>query len=63
VGFVNLFIRQGKRARGQAVDEQDGQEYIGVIDTASVTKEDYTTHRSHLNSGGKERIVNLIIIA
>jgi hypothetical protein len=34
--------------------------YIGVIDTASFVRDDYTAHGLHLNSQGKRRLTHLI---
>jgi hypothetical protein len=34
--------------------------HIGVIDTASLVRDDYTTHGLHLNSLGKRRLTHLI---
>jgi hypothetical protein len=34
--------------------------HIGVIDTASLVRDDYTTHDLHLNSLGKRRLTHLI---
>jgi hypothetical protein len=33
---------------------------IGVTDTASIVRDDYTTHGLHLNSRGKRRLTHLI---
>jgi hypothetical protein len=35
--------------------------HIGVIDTASLVRDDYTTHGLHLNSRGKRRLTHLIV--
>jgi hypothetical protein len=34
--------------------------HIGVIDTASFVRDDYTTHGLRLNSQGKRRLTHLI---
>jgi hypothetical protein len=34
--------------------------HIGVIDTASFVRDDYTSHGLHLNSRGKRRLTHLI---
>jgi hypothetical protein len=34
--------------------------HIGVTDSSSIAREDYTTHGLHLNSRGKKRLTHLI---
>jgi hypothetical protein len=34
--------------------------HIGIIDAASIAREDFTTHGLHLNSRGKKRLTQLI---
>jgi hypothetical protein len=34
--------------------------HIGVTDTSSIAREDYTTHDLHLNSQGNKRLMQLI---
>jgi hypothetical protein len=70
VGLVNVFRRHdkpwmNKRVRrvnlwlDQALMGHD-MAHIGVTDTASFVRDDYTTHGLHLNSQGKRRLTHLI---
>jgi hypothetical protein len=70
VGFVNLFQRHDKpwmngRVRSmnlrldRALMRRD-MSHIGVIDSSSIAREDFTMHGLHLNSRGKKRLMHLI---
>jgi hypothetical protein len=70
VGCVNLFKRHNKlwmngRVRrvnlrlDRALMGRD-MAHIGVTDTASLVKDDYTTNGPHLNSEGERRLMHLI---
>jgi hypothetical protein len=37
-----------------------GMSHIGIIDTASVSRNEYTAHGLHFNSRGKRRLTHLI---
>jgi hypothetical protein len=66
VGLVNLFSRYDKPWMNERVRRVNlrldralmGRDmaHIGVIDTASLVRDDYTTHGLHLNSLGKRRL-------
>jgi hypothetical protein len=70
VGFVNLFSRHDKPWMNERVRRVNlrldralmGRKmaHIGVIDTASLVRDDYTAHGQHLNSQGKRRLTHLI---
>jgi hypothetical protein len=70
VGLVNLFRRHDKPWMNERVRRVNFQldralmgrdtDHIGVIDTASFVRDDYTTHGLHLNSRGRRRLTHLI---
>jgi hypothetical protein len=70
VGLVNLFSRHNKPWRNERVRRVNlwldralmGRytAHIGVIDTASLVRDEYTTHGLHLNSLGKRRLKHLM---
>ncbi|KDR19419.1 hypothetical protein L798_06193 [Zootermopsis nevadensis] len=70
VGLVNLFSRHDRPWMNERVRRVNlrldralmGRDtsHIGVIDTASLVRGDYTTHGLHLNSLGKKRLTHLI---
>ncbi|PNF16230.1 hypothetical protein B7P43_G15297, partial [Cryptotermes secundus] len=70
VGFVSLFKRHDKPWMNGRVRNMnprlDGalmghdMSHIGVIDTSSILREDYTMHGLHLSSRGKKRLTQLI---
>jgi hypothetical protein len=69
VGFINLFERHDKSWTNTRVRSMNLQlhrslmkhdmSHIGVINTSSTMREDYTTHGLHLNSRGKKRFTQL----
>jgi hypothetical protein len=70
VGLVKLFKRHNKLLMNRRVRRVNlrldralmGHDtaHIGVIDTASFVRDDYTTHDLHLNSRGKRRLTHQI---
>jgi hypothetical protein len=62
VGFVNLFSRHDKPWMNKRVRRVNLQldRALGVIDTASLVRDDYTANGLHLNSLGKRRLMHLI---
>jgi hypothetical protein len=37
-----------------------GMAHVGVTDTSSIARKEYTTHGLHLNSRGKKRLTQLV---
>jgi hypothetical protein len=71
VGFVNLFKRHNKPWMNGKVRSVNlrldlalmrcGMSHIGIIDTASVLRNEYAAHGLHFNSSGKRRLTHLIV--